>query len=157
MLKATRTKKTQQKSARDGAVSHSRMEKRARNGATAGQRMEWIQGALEDAKARDITVLDVRKISDFTDYMVIATGTSNRHAQSTADKVVDALREHGSRAVGVEGGKIGDWVLIDFGDVVVHVMREETRDFYNLEKLWSDAKHIEPRAAKPARARKKKA
>ncbi|MBI5782687.1 MAG: ribosome silencing factor [Gammaproteobacteria bacterium] len=104
--------------------------------------MEWIQNALEDAKARDIAVLDVRKISDFTDYMVIATGTSNRHVQSTAGKVVDALREHGVRAVGVEGGKIGDWVLIDFGDVVAHVMREETRDFYNLEKLWSDAKRV---------------
>jgi ribosome-associated protein len=84
----------------------------------------------------------VRKISDFTDYMVIATGTSNRHVQSTADKVVDALRAHGVRAVGVEGGKTGDWVLIDFGDVVAHVMREEIRDFYNLEKLWSDAKRI---------------
>ena len=111
--------------------------------ATAKKTQNWIQDALEDAKARDITVLDVRKISDFTDYMVIATGTSNRHVQSTADKVVDALRTHGVRTVGVEGGKIGDWVLIDFGDVIVHVMREETRDFYNLEKLWSDAKRIE--------------
>jgi ribosome-associated protein len=125
--------------------------------ATARKTQSWIQDALEDAKARDITVLDVRKVSDFTDYMVIATGTSNRHVQSSADKVVDALRAHGVRAVGVEGGKTGDWVLIDFGDVVAHVMREEIRDFYNLEKLWSDAKHIEPRAAKPARSRKKKA
>ena len=124
--------------------------------ATAKKTQSWIQDALEDAKARDITVLDVRKISDFTDYMVIATGTSNRHVQSTADKVVDTLRVHGVRTVGVEGGKIGDWVLIDFGDVIVHVMREEIRDFYNLEKLWSDAKHIESRAAKPARSRKKK-
>jgi ribosome-associated protein len=110
--------------------------------ATARKTQSWIQDALDDAKARDITVLDVRKISDFTDYMVIATGTSNRHVQSTADKVVDALRAHGVRAVGVEGGKTGDWVLIDFGDVVAHVMREEIRDFYNLEKLWSDAKRI---------------
>jgi len=125
--------------------------------ATARKTQSWIQDALEDAKARDITVLDVRKISDFTDYMVIATGTSSRHVQSTADKVVDTLRVHGVRAVGVEGGKTGDWVLIDFGDVVAHVMREEIRDFYNLEKLWSDAKHIEPRAANPARSRKKKA
>lgn len=125
--------------------------------ATARKTQSWIQDALEDAKTRDITVLDVRKISDFTDYMVIATGTSSRHVQSSADKVVDTLRAHGVRAVGVEGGKTGDWVLIDFGDVVAHVMREEVRDFYNLEKLWSDAKHIEPRAAKPARSRKKKA
>ena len=109
---------------------------------TAAKTRSWIQHALEDAKARDIVVLDVRKISDFTDYMVIATGTSNRHVQSTADKVVDALRAHGVRTVGVEGGRTGDWVLIDFGDVIAHVMREETRDFYNLEKLWSDAKRV---------------
>lgn len=109
---------------------------------TARKTQSWIKDALEDAKARDITVLDVRKISDFTDYMVIATGTSNRHVQSTADRVVDALRAHGVRAVGTEGGKTGDWVLIDFGDVVAHVMREEIRDFYNLEKLWSDARRV---------------
>jgi ribosome-associated protein len=125
--------------------------------ATAKKTQSWIQDALEDAKVRDITVLDVRKISDFTDYMVIATGTSNRHVQSTADKVVDALRAHGVRAVGVEGGKTGDWVLIDFGDVVAHVMREEIRDFYNLEKLWSDAKRVEASPSKPMRTRKKKA
>jgi ribosome-associated protein len=129
--------------------------------ANAKKTQAWIQDALEDAKARDITVLDVRKISDFTDYMVIATGTSNRHVQSTADKVVDALRTHGVRAVGMEGGKTGDWVLIDFGDVVAHVMREEIRDFYNLEKLWSDARRIEPgkkkeTARKPKSPRKPK-
>lgn len=118
--------------------------------ATTNKTQRWIHDALEDAKARDIAVLDVRKISDFTDCMVIATGTSNRHVQSTADKVVDALREHGVRAVGIEGEKIGDWVLIDFGHVVVHVMREETRDFYNLEKLWSDAKRIDLGKSKQA-------
>ncbi len=133
--------------------------------ATARKTQSWIQDALEDAKTRDITVLDVRKISDFTDYMVIATGTSSRHVQSTADKVVDTLRAHGVRAVGVEGGKTGDWVLIDFGDVVAHVMREEVRDFYNLEKLWSDARRIEtdenrktaktPRTPRKAKAVKK--
>jgi len=115
----------------------------------------WVHDALEDAKARDIAVLDVRKVSDFTDYMVIATGTSNRHVQSTADKVMETLREHGVRPVGSEGEKIGDWVLIDFGDVVVHVMREQTRDFYNLEKLWSDAKPVAPgRTKETARAPK---
>ena len=128
---------------------------------TANKTQRWIQNVLDDARARDITVLDVRKVCDFTDYMVIATGTSNRHVQSTADKVVDALRVHGVRSMGVEGGKVGDWVLIDFGDVVVHVMREETRDFYNLEKLWSDARRIEPgekkeTARKPKSPRKPK-
>lgn len=112
--------------------------------AKAKKTQQWIQNALEDAKTQNIAVLDVRKISDFTDYMVIATGTSNRHVQSSADKVAETLRGHGVRPVGIEGKQLGDWVLIDFGDVVVHIMREETRDFYNLEKLWSDAKRVEP-------------
>ncbi|MCR4332654.1 MAG: ribosome silencing factor [Sulfuricaulis sp.] len=110
--------------------------------AKAKKTQQWIQNALEDAKTQNIAVLDVRKISDFTDYMVIATGTSNRHVQSSADKVVETLRGHGVRRVGIEGQQLGDWVLIDFGDVVVHIMREQTRDFYNLEKLWSDAKIV---------------
>lgn len=125
--------------------------------AKARKNQQWIQNALEDAKTQNIAVLDVRKISDFTDYMVIATGTSNRHVQSSTDKVVETLRGHGARPVGIEGKQLGDWVLIDFGDVVVHVMREETRDFYNLEKLWSDAKRVELIETKVTRARKKKA
>jgi ribosome-associated protein len=104
---------------------------------------QWVRDALEDAKAQNIVVLDVSKISDFTDYMVIATGTSNRHVQSCADRVLDDLRSHERRPVGVEGKQNGDWVLVDFGDVVVHVMRDAVRDFYNLEKLWSDAKSVE--------------
>jgi ribosome-associated protein len=129
--------------------------------AKAKKTQQWIQNALEDAKTQNIAVLDVRKISDFTDYMVIATGTSNRHVQSSADKVVETLRGHGVRRVGIEGQQLGDWVLIDFGDVVVHIMREQTRDFYNLEKLWSDAKRIEvgekrETAKKPRATRKTK-
>ncbi|MGA9032268.1 MAG: ribosome silencing factor [Sulfuricaulis sp.] len=127
--------------------------------AKAKKTQQWIQDALEDAKTQNIAVLDVRKISDFTDYMVIATGTSNRHVQSSADKVVETLRGHGLRPVGTEGKQLGDWVLIDFGDVVVHLMREQTRDFYNLEKLWSDAKHVEPgkhkETARPPRTPRK--
>ena len=129
--------------------------------AKAKKTQQWIQNALEDAKTQNIAVLDVRKISDFTDYMVIATGTSNRHVQSSADKVAETLRGHGVRRVGIEGQQLGDWVLIDFGDVVVHIMREQTRDFYNLEKLWSDAKRVEPgkhkeTAKKPRATRKTK-
>lgn len=129
--------------------------------AKAKKTQQWIQNALEDAKTQNIAVLDVRKISDFTDYMVIATGTSNRHVQSSADKVVETLRGHGVRPVGIEGKQLGDWVLIDFGDVVAHIMREQTRDFYNLEKLWSDAKRIEvgenrETAKKPRATRKTK-
>lgn len=129
--------------------------------AKAKKTQQWIQNALEDAKTQNIAVLDVRKISDFTDYMVIATGTSNRHVQSSADRVAETLRGHGVRRVGIEGQQLGDWVLIDFGDVVVHIMREQTRDFYNLEKLWSDAKRIEvgekrETAKKPRATRKTK-
>lgn len=103
-----------------------------------------VYDALDDAKGQDIVFLDVRKVAYFTDYMAIVTGTSNRHVQSMADKVVDKLREHGRRPVGIEGVKLGDWVLIDFGEMVVHVMRAQTRDFYNLEKLWSEGKRIDP-------------
>jgi len=108
------------------------------------QLRQLVYRALDDAKAQDIALLDVRKVAYFTDYMAIATGTSNRHVQSIADKVVDSLRDNGRRPVGVEGVKQGDWVLIDFGDMVVHVMRAQTRDFYNLEKLWSEGKRIDP-------------
>jgi len=104
------------------------------------QLRKLILAALKDAKARDIVVLDMRKIVVFTDYMIIVTGTSNRHVVAVADNVMDDLRDAGRRRSGVEGMESGDWVLIDFGDVVVHVMRAQTRDFYGLEKLWSEAK-----------------
>ena len=101
-----------------------------------------IVDALHDAKAKDIVVLDVRKVANFTDYMVVVSGTSTRHVQSTADKVIEKLRSHGQRAIGVEGLDVGEWVLVDFGEAVVHVMRPQTRDFYNLEKLWSEGKEV---------------
>ena len=101
-----------------------------------------IIDALHDAKAKDLVVLDVRKVSNFTDYMVIASGTSTRHVQSTADRVIEQLRSHGQRTLGVEGLDVGEWVLVDFGEAVVHVMRPQTRDFYNLEKLWSEGKPV---------------
>jgi ribosome-associated protein len=101
-----------------------------------------ILDALDDAKARDVAILDVRKVAVFTDYMIIVTGTSSRHVVAVADNVVRQLREHARRPTGVEGMEGGDWVLIDYGDVVVHVMRAQTRDFYSLEKLWSEAKRL---------------
>ena len=106
------------------------------------QLRQHIETALADAKALDLTTLDVRKVASFTDYMMIATGTSTRHVVSVADKVVDRLREHGRRPVGLEGKDGGDWVLIDYGDVVVHVMRAPIRDFYQIEKLWSEGKRL---------------
>lgn len=96
-----------------------------------------IVRALDDAKAQNIHVMDVRGLTDISDYMIVATGTSTRHTASVADKVGDALRGRGRRPIGVEGQDSGDWVLIDYGDVIVHVMLPETRALYQLEKLWS--------------------
>ena len=92
--------------------------------------------ALEDLKANDIKVLDVRGVTDVTDIMVIASGTSSRHVQALASNVSRECLAAGVRPLGMEGEQAGDWVLVDVGDVVVHVMLPETRDFYNLERLW---------------------
>lgn len=92
--------------------------------------------ALADAKGQDIRIIDVRGVTDFTDVMILVSGTSSRHVQTLADKVRTHMRDHGERAVGSEGEAVGDWVLIDFVDVVVHVMRPPVRELYNLEKLW---------------------
>lgn len=108
----------------------------------AAQLRKYIRDALDDAKARDVVLIDVRNVAMFTDYMYIATGTSNRHVMSVADRVIDTLAGRGRKPTGVEGMEGGDWVLIDYGDVVVHVMREQTRDFYNLEKLWAEGKRV---------------
>jgi len=114
----------------------------------ANELQKRIQELLDDAKAQNIVVLDVRKISTIADYMVVATGTSSRHVSSVADRLIDSLKKEGVRAWGVEGQDTGEWVLVDFGDVIVHVMQAETRDFYQLEKLWSgtEAPEVEPGA-----------
>ena len=95
--------------------------------------------ALEDIKARDITVLDVRKITSIYDSMIIATAESNRQAKALAHHVRDRLKEAGATVQGVEGEATGEWVLVDCGDIVVHVMQPAVRAYYNLEELWQDA------------------
>lgn len=93
--------------------------------------------ALEDMKALDIRVLDVRDQTSITDLMVIASGTSTRHIKSIADHVAVEAKKLGVNTPGVEGDKGSEWILIDLIDIVVHVMMPETRSFYALEKLWS--------------------
>ena len=93
---------------------------------------------LDEMKAQNITVLDVHGVSDVTDIMVIASGTSNRQVKSMASAVFEKAKEHKYRPLGMEGEDAGEWVLVDLGDVVVHLMLPQVRDFYNLEKLWGD-------------------
>ena len=95
-----------------------------------------VVDALDDMKALEVKVLDVRGLTDIADYMVIASGTSDRHVRSVAQRVVEKTKEAGFRPHGVEGQQDGDWVLIDLHDMIVHVMLPRTREFYGLEKLW---------------------
>ena len=101
------------------------------------QLQDLVIDALEEIKAVEVVALDVRRLTSIADAIVIASGTSQRHVQSLADNVLRRAREADARPLGVEGEQAGDWVLVDLGDVIVHVMRPEVRDFYNLEKLWS--------------------
>ena len=93
--------------------------------------------ALEDLKAEDITVLDVRGKTTVTDWLVIATGSSSRHVKSMANNVIVEAKDAGETPLGSEGEVEGEWVLVDLGDVIVHIMQRQVRDYYDLESLWS--------------------
>jgi len=96
-----------------------------------------VVDVLDDVKARDIVRLDVRNMTTVTDYMVVASGTSNRHVKALVENVAEKAKAAGHRPIGIEGEDGGEWVLLDLQDTLVHVMLPKVREFYNLEKLWS--------------------
>ncbi|MCY4495889.1 MAG: ribosome silencing factor [Rhodospirillaceae bacterium] len=99
--------------------------------------LELVTLSLEDDKAGDIVSIDIRNKTILADYLVIATGRSQRHVGAVAEHLIERLKENKWRPVGVEGMPRCDWVLIDAGDVIAHIFRQEVREFYNLEKMWS--------------------
>ncbi|MGA0342960.1 MAG: ribosome silencing factor [Arenicellales bacterium] len=99
---------------------------------------EWILQELDDAKAVDVLELDIRALTQIADWMVVASGTSTRHVLALAERLREAGVKHGQKPTGVEGDNEGEWVLMDFGDLIVHLMLPATREFYDLEGLWNE-------------------
>ncbi|MCD1126893.1 ribosome silencing factor [Jinshanibacter sp. LJY008] len=97
----------------------------------------FVIDKIEDLKGQDIVSIDVSKSSSITDCMIICTGTSSKHVLSIADHVVQSARQAGMLPLGIEGQNAGDWVVVDLDDVMVHVLQEDSRQLYELEKLWS--------------------
>ena len=122
-------------------------------------RKKLVIAALEDIKAHDIVAIDVRKVTSMFDWIIVASADSSRQTKSLARHVRDKLKESGSAIVGTEGEESGEWVLVDAGDIVAHVMQPAVRQYYNLEELWGEGKFDKvvnstaPVAAKP-RARR---
>ncbi len=99
---------------------------------------DTVLASFDDARGIDVRILDVRKLTDITDYMIVATGTSDRHVKTLADRVLEFMGDKGWKPIGVEGEDSRDWVLVDFVDIVVHIMRDKTRKHYDLEGLWDE-------------------
>ena len=110
---------------------------------------ETVTAALDDMKAVNVKVLDVRGLTDIADTMVIASGNSDRHVRSIADNVVRKAKEAGFRPLGTEGARDGEWVLVDLTDILVHVMLPRVREFYGLERLWDQGEAVSTAESKP--------
>jgi len=123
---------------------------------TASPLQTAVATALDDMKAVNVKMLDVRGVSDFADTMVIASGNSDRHVRSIADRVVEKAKAAGVRPLGVEGARDGEWVLVDLNDVIVHVMLPRAREFYGLELLWETDAPAAAAATPPKKKRKQR-
>ena len=109
------------------------------------ERLEVIVAAIDDRKGVDLKVLELGEVSDFTDYFVICSGSNQRQVGAIIDAIVRRMREIGHRPLHVEGENQAQWILIDYGDIIVHVFDEERRAFYRLERIWSDAPNVTAR------------
>lgn len=131
------------------ALTHDGMVQTTHAGGTAGDvlmdPLNVVLGSLDDSKAEDIVAIDVTGKTPLADHMVVASGRSHRHVGAIADHLLKDLKTGGAKGVRVEGMNACDWVLIDAGDVIIHVFRPEVRSFYNLEKMWmmEDAAQVE--------------
>lgn len=122
------------------------------------ERMITALHAASDKKALDIIALDLRPIASFTDYFLITSGTNARQVQAIADEVIERLKKQGTRAARVEGYNAAEWVLLDYGDFIVHIFEDKARRFYDLERLWRDAARVDlpPELASEAESSLKK-
>ena len=102
-----------------------------------------LAAAIGDKKGEEVRVLDLRGVCGFADYFVFATGGSDRHVRALADAAVDTATRKGSKPLGVEGKTVGRWVLVDLGQIVVHVFSEDAREYFGLERLWGDAEELD--------------
>ena len=113
-----------------------------------------VLAALEDMKAVNVKLLDVRGLTDITDAMIVASGTSDRHVRAIADRVIEKAKSEGRRPLGVEGQRDGEWVLVDLQDVLLHVMLPRIREFYAIEQLWDGPEKTHKPASKSVRGRR---
>jgi ribosome-associated protein len=128
---------------RSGARARTAAAEALSNDSLAAALLATVQSSLADAKAEDIVAVDLGGKSPIADHMVIASGRSSRHVSAVADKLLQTLKAQTSGPIRIEGLAQADWVLIDAGDVIVHIFRPEVRNFYNLEKLWSSEAPVE--------------